>query len=51
METLEELKAYCKGKRIIIVGNSSGLLNGSHRKIIDSYNVVVRINKIGRAHV
>tara|TARA_B100000780_G_scaffold246973_1_gene191733 strand:+ start:55 stop:723 length:669 start_codon:yes stop_codon:yes gene_type:complete len=45
MTTLEDLKTYCKGKRIIIVGNSSSLLNGSHRKIIDSYNVVVRINR------
>jgi len=45
MTTLEDLKTYCRGKRIIIVGNSSGLLNGSHRKIIDSYNVVVRINR------
>jgi|TARA_R110000822_G_scaffold288991_1_gene410243 hypothetical protein len=45
MTTLEDLKKYCKGKRIIIVGNSSKLLNGSNRKIIDSYNVIVRMNR------
>ena len=45
MVGLEELKSYCEGKKIIIVGNSSKILNGNHRKLIDSYHIVVRINK------
>ena len=45
MVTLQELKKYCEGKKIIIVGNSSKILNGKYQKLIDSYNIVVRINK------
>ena len=45
MIELKELQEYCKGKRIIIVGNSSRILNGKYRKDIDSYDIVVRINK------
>ena len=45
MVSLVELKKYCEGKKIIIVGNSSKILNGNHRKLIDSYHIVVRINK------
>ena len=45
MASLEEIKEFCKGKSIIIVGNSSRLLNERHGKLIDSYDIVVRINK------
>jgi len=42
---LEEIKKYCEGRKIIIVGNSSRILNGKYQKLIDSYEIVVRINK------
>ena len=45
MTKLEELKEYCEGKKIIIVGNSSRILNGNYKKLIESYHIVVRINK------
>jgi hypothetical protein len=45
MVPLEDLQKYCLGKKIIIVGNSSSLLNGNNRRLIDSYDIVVRINK------
>ena len=45
MVSLEELKNYCSGKEIIIIGNSSRILNGKYKKLIDSYDIVVRINK------
>ncbi len=45
MASLEEIKEFCKGKSIIIVGNSSRLLNEKHGKLIDSYDIVVRINR------
>ena len=45
MVTLEDLQTYCKGKKIIIVGNSSSLLNSNNGKLIDNYEIVVRINR------
>ena len=45
MVTLEDLQKYCKGKTIIIVGNSSRLLNSNNRNLIDNYDIVVRINR------
>ena len=45
MVSLEELQEYCQGKRIIIVGNSSQMIGSNSRNIIDSYDIVVRINK------
>jgi len=45
MVSLEELKNYCSGKEIIIVGNSSRILNGKYKSLIDNYDIVVRINK------
>lgn len=45
MTTLSELQSFCKDKSIIIVGNSSSILNHKMGKLIDSYNVVVRINR------
>ena len=44
MVKLEEIKKYCEGRKIIIVGNSSRILNGKHQKLIDSYEIVIRIN-------
>ena len=45
MVSLEELKNYCSGKEIIVIGNSSRILNGKYKKLIDDYDIVVRINK------
>ena len=44
MVSLESIQQYCKGKKIIIVGNSSGLLQSNHGELIDAYDIVVRIN-------
>lgn len=45
MVSLEELQEYCQGKRIIIIGNSNQMVGSNSAKIIDSYDIVVRINK------
>ena len=45
MVSLIELQQYCQGKRIIIVGNSGKMIGSNSRNIIDSYDIVVRINK------
>ena len=45
MVPLEELQQYCSSKQIIIVGNSTGMLNSKYRNIIDKYDIVVRINR------
>ena len=45
MVSLIDLQEYCQGKRIIIVGNSSQMIGSNSRNIIDSYDIVVRINK------
>ena len=45
MTTLEDLKTYCTGKKIIIVGNCSDILNTSNARLIDDYDIVVRINR------
>jgi hypothetical protein len=44
MVSLEELQQYCQGKRIIIVGNSGKMIGSNSVKIIDSYDIVIRIN-------
>ena len=44
MVSVELLQQYCKNKKIIIVGNSSGLLQSKSGQLIDSYDIVVRIN-------
>ena len=41
---LQNIQNYCKDKTIIIVGNSSTLLNSEMGKFIDSHNIVVRMN-------
>jgi hypothetical protein len=45
MVSLKELQNYCAGKEIIIVGNSSRILNSNYGKLIDNYDIVVRINR------
>ena len=45
MVTLKDLQEYCNNKKIIIVGNSSRLLDGPNRQLIDNYDIVVRINR------
>ena len=45
MVSLVELQEYCQGKRIIIIGNSNQMVGSNSAKIIDSYDIVVRINK------
>tara|TARA_R110001592_G_scaffold177378_2_gene417685 strand:+ start:639 stop:1289 length:651 start_codon:yes stop_codon:yes gene_type:complete len=42
---LEEIKDYCQGKKIIIVGNSSRILQGDYGRLIDGYEIIVRINR------
>jgi len=45
MVQLQELRDYCFGKNIIIVGNSSRILQGNYGRIIDGYEIIVRINR------
>ena len=45
MAKLTDLQNFCKDKSIIIVGNSSGILNHKEGKLIDSYDIVVRLNR------
>lgn len=42
---LDELREYCRDKRVIIVGNSASMLNDDYGSLIDSYDVVVRFGK------
>jgi len=41
---LEDLKNYCRGKSIILVGNSKEIINQNYGEKIDSYDIVVRMN-------
>lgn len=40
-----KLKEYCKGKRVLLVGNAASLFNHEYGELIDSYDVVVRFGK------
>lgn len=40
----DEFKKYCSGKNIVIVGNSSSLLNKESCQFIDGHDIVIRIN-------
>lgn len=42
--TLERLKDYCNGKKIILVGNAKDIVRAPYGKQIDSYDIVVRMN-------
>mgnify|MGYP003635231008 FL=1 len=45
MVSLDSIKSFCLDKKIIIVGNSSRLLGSNYARVIDSYDIVVRINR------
>ena len=45
MVELTEIQKFCEDKKIIIVGNSSKLLNHNYGSLIDSYDIIVRINR------
>ena len=45
MVSIQDIEKACDNRKIIIVGNSSRLLKDSYAKIIDSYEIVVRINR------
>jgi hypothetical protein len=40
-----KLREYCKGKRVLLVGNAASLFNHEYGDLIDSYDVVVRFGK------
>jgi hypothetical protein len=40
-----KLKEYCRGKRVLLVGNAASLFNHEYGDLIDSYDVVVRFGK------
>lgn len=42
--TLENLKDYCSGKKIILVGNAKDIIKKPYGKQIDSYDIVIRMN-------
>lgn len=44
MDIKETLLQFCSGKKIVIVGNSSSLLQKENGTIIDEHEVVVRMN-------
>lgn len=44
-KSTQKLKDYCKGKRVLLVGNSASLFNHEYGSMIDSYDVVVRFGK------
>ena len=41
---IEGIKKYCEDKSIIIVGNSTSILNKKLGDFIDSHDIVIRIN-------
>ena len=45
MANLLELQNFCENKSIIIVGNSSRILRHGKGRLIDGYDIVVRINR------
>lgn len=45
LNELKELKEYLKNKRVIIIGPSNSLLKKKNREFIDSFDVVVRVNR------
>lgn len=42
--SLEEIQHFCSGKSIALVGNGSCLLKKRHGKLIDSHDIVIRMN-------
>ena len=45
MITQQTIANFCKGKKIIIVGNSSRILQAKYGRLIDGYEIIVRINR------
>ena len=45
MVDLKNIKDFCNNRKIIIVGNSSRILQGSYGTLVDNYEIVVRINR------
>ena len=45
MASKRDISNFCLGKKIIIVGNSSRILQDSYGSLIDNYELVVRINR------
>ncbi len=43
--SLSNLQEFCKGKRVLLVGNSVTLMNAKHADYIDSFDVVVRFGR------
>lgn len=41
----EKLSRYLKGKRVVVVGPAQSVVGSGQGKLIDSYDVVVRLNK------
>ncbi len=41
----QKLREFCKGKRVLLVGNAASLFNHEYGEMIDSYDVVVRFGK------
>lgn len=44
MISFEEIQNYCKDKSVIIVGNSGSLKESGKGSVIDSYDIVLRMN-------
>lgn len=44
-KSTNKLREYCRGKRVLLVGNAASLFNHEHGELIDSYDVVVRFGK------
>lgn len=42
--TLDNLKDYCRGKKVILVGNARDIIKKEYGGQIDSYDIVVRMN-------
>ena len=42
--SIEDIKNYCNGKSIILVGNARDIIKNPYGKQIDSYDIVVRMN-------
>ena len=45
LNKLNQLKEYLKNKRVIIIGPSNSLLKKKNRELIDTFDVVVRVNR------
>jgi len=44
-ENRKNYKEYLKGKRVVIVGPAPSIVGSDQRDLIDSYDVVVRLNR------